>query len=865
MLTVTVNRLIEAIRKSDVHWLLHLLKESEASQTDLDEALHTAAWMGEAESVRLLLAAGASLQSVSQHQEPLIVVAVYSNNVDVVRTLIQAGYNIASSGAGDAATQSGIPNPLHLAISSREHPNYEIVDLLLEAGVDPECKDVDGDTPFIAACNMGDVTLARKLLSVKCQVNASGYEGNTALHRAVESGSEELVQLLLANKTNVSARNATGNTPLMVACENGNDVLARMLLSNGGKETVTETNVEGKNCMHLAAVSGKLELMELLMEAGVSCGSVDTFGNSPLIMAIIMKNSDFVLSLLDHISRQGGSADQVSTVGELGRTALHWAAMHDLANVAERLINAGGPGIADLRDECGDSALILAAKAGSRLTLPLLIRRGSDVNIFGELGRTALHWAILGDNGEATETILSAPRLDINAVDQMGNTALTLAALSRRYGELLCLARHPKADVNHRGEQGRTIFHWLCQSGQTDTVRELSVAATNAIDPNVTDNSGDTSLLLALKNKQSTTAIEILTSSASWLSPVNIGCIDSTGRIPLHYAASEGFSDVVQLLVAKAADVNHRDNAGCSALTLAAKSGHESVVGILIDGGCEVNVIDNEHRTPLFYAAQSGLKEAMERLIQAGADPDLKGSESSPLIQAAKGGFTAIVQILVSRGAGINHRDNQGRTALMCAAQGGHVDIMKVLLGQGASGRIEDVSGDSALTIAAWHGHLEVVRVLLSVSDIEHRERDEGMTALHLAIAKDSKDIVVALLEAGADVNALDSKSNNCLLTAMIHTGGSEIVSLILRQCPPLDINFIGDQARSALHWAVGDTDCLRMVLDHKPDIDLVDSNGASALLLAIAHSKPDSAQMLIDAGADFRRVRVILTEIQTR
>lgn len=854
MFTVA-HRLTEAIRKSDVHWLLHLLKGAEASQTDLDEALHTAAWMGQAESVRLLLAAGASLHSVSQHQEPLLVVAVYSNNVEVVRTLIQAGYNVSSSGTGDAATQNGIPNPLHLAISSRDQPNYEMVDLLLDAGLDPECKDVDGDTPLIAACNMGDVTLTRKLLSVKCQVNASGYEGNTALHRAVEARSDEVVQLLLKNKADVNARNATGNTPLMVACENGNDVLARLLLSNGGKETVKETNVEGKNCIHLAAVSGKLELLELLMKAGVSCGSVDKFGNSPLIMAIIVKNSDFALRLLNHISRQDGSADHISIVGELGRSALHWAAVHDLAKIAELLIKAGGPGLVDLRDESGDSALILAAKAGSRLTLPLLIRKGSNVNIVGELGRTALHWAVQGGNGEATKAILSAPELNINAVDQMGNTPLTLAATGRRYDELLCLAKHPKADVNHKGEQGRTVLHWLCQSGQTDKIRELSVASTTAIDPNITDSNGDTSLLLTLKNKQPATAAEMLTSSVPWSSPLNTVCVDSTGRRPLHYAAAEGFSNVVQLLVAKAADANYQDNAGCSALILAAKSGHESVVRILVDGGCDVNVIDNEHRTPLFYAAQSGLKEAVERLIQAGADPDLKGSEPSPLIQAAKGGFAAIVQILVSRGAGINHRDSQGKTALMCAAQGGHVDIMKVLLGQGASGRIEDVSGDSALTIAAWHGHLEAVRVLLPVSDIEHRERDEGMTALHLAIAKDSKDIVVALLEAGAEVNALDSKGNNCLLTAMIHTGGSEIVSVILHQCPLLDINFTGDQGRSALHWAVGDTDCLRMVLDRKPDIDLVDSNGASALLLAIAHSKPDSAQILIDAGADFRRV----------
>jgi len=53
----------------------------------------------------------------------------------------------------------------------------------------------------------------------------------------------------------------------------------------------------------------------------------------------------------------------------------------------------------------------------------------------------------------------------------------------------------------------------------------------------------------------------------------------------------------------------------------------------------------------------------------------------------------------------------------------------------------------------------------------------------------------------------------------------------------------------------VGDPDSLRLLLKQQPDLDLVDANGASALLLAIAHSRADSAAMLIDAGADFRRV----------
>ena len=182
---------------------------------------------------------------------------------------------------------------------------------------------------------------------------------------------------------------------------------------------------------------------------------------------------------------------------------------------------------------------------------------------------------------------------------------------------------------------------------------------------------------------------------------------------------------------------------------------------------------------------------------------------------------------------------------------------MTTLLAAGADPLLEDSAGDTALTIGAWHGRVDVVRTLVPVSSVEHRELDEGMTALQLGIAKDCIGVVAELLAAGASVNAVDAKGNSCLLTAMIHTSGSDVVQMLLERGAQqaIDVDFRGDQGRTALHWAVGDPDSLRLLLDLRPDLDILDGNGASPLLLAIAHSRADSAAMLIDAGCDFRRV----------
>ena len=84
-------RLMEAIRTGDSHWLLHLLKAASdaADQSDLDGAVHAAAWAGYAAGVRMLLAAGARLYSVNQHGQPLLVEAVASANAHCVREVLQ--------------------------------------------------------------------------------------------------------------------------------------------------------------------------------------------------------------------------------------------------------------------------------------------------------------------------------------------------------------------------------------------------------------------------------------------------------------------------------------------------------------------------------------------------------------------------------------------------------------------------------------------------------------------------------------------------------------------------------------------------------------------------------------------------------
>lgn len=101
---------------------------------------------------------------------------------------------------------------------------------------------------------------------------------------------------------------------------------------------------------------------------------------------------------------------------------------------------------------------------------------------------------------------------------------------------------------------------------------------------------------------------------------------DSNGYSALHYAALNGHTEVVQLLLIGDANPNIQDTRGSGPLHLAAWAGHHDIVKLLLAHNhrpADANLLTADADTPLHCAAQHGHTGALTTLLAYGADPTL--------------------------------------------------------------------------------------------------------------------------------------------------------------------------------------------------------------------------------------------------
>ncbi len=277
------------------------------------------------------------------------------------------------------------------------------------------------------------------------------------------------------------------------------------------------------------------------------------------------------------------------------------------------------------------------------------------------------------------------------------------------------------SDVNAAQGDGMTALHWAARVGDAELAQMLLYAGANV---------------------KATTRLGAYT--------------------PLLMAAQQGHAAVIAALVAAGADVNAANTTGTTPLMLAAAAGDAKAVSMLVENGAQVDAKEKSMgQTAVMFAAASNRVDAIDALVKAGADVkattkvvDLAGltspDEEAFAQQAAAGaGGAGAAGAQGGRGgfgagkAGIDrpYRYNEligttgGMTPLLLAARGGFTDAAKALVAAGADvNQITPGDKTSPLLIATINGHFDLARWLLDKGADPNAASLHGVAPLFAAL-----------------------------------------------------------------------------------------------------------------------------------
>jgi ankyrin repeat protein len=247
--------------------------------------------------------------------------------------------------------------------------------------------------------------------------------------------------------------------------------------------------------------------------------------------------------------------------------------------------------------------------------------------------------------------------------------------------------------------------------------------------------------------------------------------------------------------------------------------------------GAGVAARDRRDNTPLIYAAAFGSVDAVRRLVERGADVNARNAfGATALVYAA--GNEAKVRVLLAHGADVNARTRQGRTPLMIAAAcDGCSAVVSLLLEKGADAKAKDTGGSTALELAASAGDSASVRLLLAAGADARSVSQSGMTPLAGAVFNCDLPSVRALLAKGADPNA-----------AVTDAGTVKFGKIQLIGMTPM---------LNSTAYCRGDV--AQALIDAHGDVNAHDIRGMTPLMLAVASETQDAAlvRILVHAGAE--------------
>ena len=788
------------------------------------------------QAVEAIIEHGADVNAVNNIGQTALWFACVDGQDSFVKILLDTGAepNIVDK-YGDSC--------LHAAIHGQ--CSTETIHKIVDHGAHVNAVNKDGATPLLLACSAAHEGVVRLLLKAKADPNIADDDGDASLHAAAAADcSKETLQEVIGCGADLNAVNKRGITALLLNCFYRQMDSVKILLKAGADPTIADK--EGFSCIH-AAIDGRCstDILQTLIRHGAHIDAARKDGTNALLCACSTEQSESVRFLVQ------AKAD-VSITKPDGNTCLHVAVKGECCREALQKIFMQGMINVNAANKKGETALLFACLSAQAQTVNLLLQEGADPNISDARGYTSLHAAVYGSCGNETLQEIINHDMQLDCQDNHGKTALMLACSYKQQDSVRILM---KAGFNPyiRDDDGGTCLHAAAMGGCSKKIIQTMID--HGADVNATYKTNETPLLIACIARNEC-AIRILLNASS-----NPNITDDTyGDTCLIKAIRQDCSiDVLQAIIDHAANVNATNKDHVTALIMACIKKHYSAINILLNASADPNIPDDTFGDTCLIGAskQQCSIEVLQLLIDHGADVNATNKENeTALTVACSNKDEDAINVLLNASADLNITDDTfGDTCLHTAVREEcSREVLQAIIDHGAEVNATNKENETALTVACSNKDEGAINVLLNASaDLNITDDTFGDTCLHTAVREEcSREVLQAIIEHGAEVNATNKENETALTLACINKDESAINVLLNANADPnIPDNTYGDTCLIDASKQECSIEVIQALIDHGADVNATNKEHETALTLACINKDESVINVLLNACAN--------------